>query len=318
MAILVLRCMNPRFLFILSPAPRCGTNYLFDVLTLCPLLSSARIDEDHFISEFSGIETFLRQSLVKSSLSEQRREILMKDLERAVSASLLDAVSSAADESGQSILTVFKTPTTSGLSGALSSFPESSRFLVIVRDGRDVIESSVLSFPWFNFAYAFHRWRSGCEALFEAEAAGAGRLKRIRYEDLLNDPGATIREVFGWLGLPVEAFPFEEVSLLPVRGSSESRLATGEVSWVPTREPLAVRPDARASMATPLRRCLFRAIGDSWNARLGYPVSGPVSRRCVGFFARVVLLCQSLRYRIRPSMRELAKRDLGGPPPLFP
>lgn len=309
--------MKPRFLFILSPAPRCGTNFLFDVLTLCPLLSSARIDEDHFISEFATIETFLRQSLAKSSLSELRRETLMKVLERAISQALLEAVSSGPGATEGDHLTVFKTPTTLGLSAALSTFPDSSRFLVIVRDGRDVIESSVLSFPWFNFAYVFHRWRSGCEALFEAEAAGSGRLKRVRYEDLLNDPGTTIREVFGWLGLPTDAFPYEQVALLPVRGSSESRLSNGEVSWLPTREPLAVRPDARASEATPLRRCLFRAIGDPWNARLGYSATDPDRNRCVGFFARLIYLGQSLRYRLRPSMRRLAS-DLGGPPPLFP
>jgi len=309
--------MNTRFLFILSPSPRCGTNFVFDVLSLDRRFRAQRIDEDHFIAGFSAIEKFLAHSVERSSLSKNEHEPLKAEMRLAISTALMETCG-AAEGVASDTISLFKTPTTRGLTDAFTSFPDSCRFLVIVRNGRDVIESFVQSFPWTNFAYAFHRWRSGCKELFKAESLGSDRLLRIHYEDLLNSPIDTVTKILQWLDLPVEPFPFQLIESLPVRGSSESRISGRPVSWAPTMDPFAVRPDQRSSSATRWRRFMFNAYGERWNVRLGYAGHSADMPMATRSLAGVLYFFEALKYRLRPSLRDLANRDIGGTPPLLP
>ena len=309
--------MTPRFLFILSPSPRCGTNFLFDVLSLDQRFRTPRIDEDHFIAGFPQVTDFLDRSLERSSLRETGGESLKAEAARAMSAALLEVCAGEVDVSSDAV-PLFKTPSTRGLAEAFRTFPETCRFLVIVRNGRDVIESSVQSFPWINYAYALHRWRAGCEELAKAEALGSDRSLRIHYEDLLNEPAKTVAKILQWLQWPTASFPLDQIQSIPIRGSSETRCSEGSVSWVPSQDPLSIRPDQRARSATRGRRVFFCAFGEEWNERLGYERGrfrcGTIEKR----FAGILWFFQALRYRLRPSLRDLANRDMGGAPPLLP
>jgi hypothetical protein len=309
--------MTPRFLFILSPSPRCGTNFLFDVLSLDQRFRIPRIDEDHFIAGFPIVTSFLDRSFQKSSLHADGRGSLKAEAALAMSKALLETCGIGEGPPSDAI-PVFKTPSTRGLADAFLTFPESCRFLVIVRDGRDVIESSVRSFPWINFAYALHRWRLGCEELAKAEALGSDCVLRIHYEDLLNEPATTVTRIFQWLQWSTESFPFDRIQSIPVRGSSETRCPEGSVSWTPSHHPLSIRPDQRSRSATRWRRVFFTAFGEEWNERLGYDRRGLRCGKIEKRFAGILWFFQALRYRFFPSLRDLANRDMGGAPPLFP
>jgi hypothetical protein len=101
----------------------------------------------------------------------------------------------------------------------MSLFPR-SRLLFLVRDGRDVIDSrrhALQQGGWLAEGgakldtaeerlewtrKASREWACGIDAAGRAYAAQAPRLRRmVRYEELIADPTATLRELFDWLEL---------------------------------------------------------------------------------------------------------------------
>jgi hypothetical protein len=80
-------------------------------------------------------------------------------------------------------------------------FPE-ARFVHLIRDGRDVAMSYSDEFrlPATN---AIRRWRGQVRnAREDGRALGDGRYREIRYEDLIADPGSTLREICSFIDLP--------------------------------------------------------------------------------------------------------------------
>jgi hypothetical protein len=85
------------------------------------------------------------------------------------------------------------------LMGAI--YPDAS-FVHIIRDGRDVARSLVKQ-PWGpkTIAEAAEEWRSSVAA---GRAARPPRLLEIRYEDLLERPRESARDLYEWLGLALD------------------------------------------------------------------------------------------------------------------
>ncbi len=75
-------------------------------------------------------------------------------------------------------------------------FPE-ARFIQIVRDGRDAVASFLRRHP--HPLYAVARWY--CANLAGQHLVGNPRFLRIRYEDLVQFPELTLREVCGFVGI---------------------------------------------------------------------------------------------------------------------
>jgi hypothetical protein len=158
------------------------------------------------------------------------------------------------------------------------AFPH-AQYLHVVRDGRD----AGLSFlamkrrPRFNWArpralFSFAaQWRSEIEA---ARRFGATRpYLELRYEDLVGDPEAKLREICGFLGLP-----FEPAMLEYHRGVDPERLldhpklaeppSAGRSCWRRELEPREVEQ--------------FEGVAGDVLAALGYErVFGRPSRRAL-------------------------------------
>jgi len=84
-----------------------------------------------------------------------------------------------------------------------SLFPRNAKYIAIVRDGRDVF-LSLQGTPWGGHsAYAAaRRWRQALEAIERFRGrCGPDRFLVLRYEDLLQDPAATIGRIETLLGV---------------------------------------------------------------------------------------------------------------------
>jgi hypothetical protein len=91
-----------------------------------------------------------------------------------------------------------------------------SRFIHIIRDGRDVVSSlmrkrSDEGAPWVTFEQAHHTWKKHVDlGRSFGQTLPPNRYFELRYEDLVADDLALARELFGFLGLElypgVEAF----------------------------------------------------------------------------------------------------------------
>ena len=82
------------------------------------------------------------------------------------------------------------------------AFPE-ARFVHIVRDGRDVVPSILgMSFGPDRFAEAVLFWQRRVEQGLDGGAAlGPERYQEIRYEAMVTDPEAALRDLCPFIGL---------------------------------------------------------------------------------------------------------------------
>jgi hypothetical protein len=105
----------------------------------------------------------------------------------------------------------------------MESLPR-SRLLFLLRDGRDVVDSdlaAVLKGSWATKTFpgalgideadrrdyiqqSAKKWLWRTEVVQEAFEAHEGPKRLLRYEDLLADPEARLRELFAWLELEIE------------------------------------------------------------------------------------------------------------------
>ncbi|TWU01275.1 sulfotransferase family protein [Stieleria varia] len=78
-----------------------------------------------------------------------------------------------------------------------------AKFVFVIRDGRDVA-NSLLQKPWGpnNVYQCAEYWRACCESLMEAMRLCPDDCRLIRYEQLLQHPESSLRELFKFLDVP--------------------------------------------------------------------------------------------------------------------
>src|SRR5690606_1086765 len=150
--------------------------------------------------------------------------------------------------------------------------------LLCLRDGRDVIQSSLQTFGRWRlrskgFAELAREWRYATEAILSFEPDGEhawANAKVIRYEALVDDPAAVVREALVHARLDPEVYDFDALNRLPVRGSS-SLPTEGRQRWDPHAKPKGFQPVGRWRKAWSERqKRRFKAIAGSTLIRAGY------------------------------------------------
>jgi hypothetical protein len=167
---------------------------------------------------------------------------------------------------------VTKTPSVAGLRSFLRVFPR-AQLLLIVRDGRSVVESGIRSFNW-DHEQATRNWAAAARAIldFDRENGAEGRRYLIvRYEDLHGDTERELRRIFAFLGLAADAYDFEGARRLPVYGSSELARLEGKVHWEPVRKEADFDPVRRWRDWSDARHDRFVWIAGKYLSAFGYP-----------------------------------------------
>ena len=151
-----------------------------------------------------------------------------------------------------------------------SVLPE-ARFVHIVRDPRDVVASS-LKTPWTprNPAFIAREWREFTESNLHFERTeGAGRVLRVRYEDLVASPEPVLREVCEFLG---EEFAPEMLDRSGRGGVTINSIAApwqGNVT-----KAITARSGSSRSSLKPPARAQVEAVVAPLLERLGYEPAG--------------------------------------------
>jgi hypothetical protein len=152
-----------------------------------------------------------------------------------------------------------------------------ARFVHLVRDGRDVVPS-MMGLPYFpdGFADAVMYWSDRVQTGRRAgRALGPDRYVEVRYEELVADPEATLRELCSFLDLT-----FDEAMLRYYERADEVTVAVTEVGhhqglWQP---PTPGIRSWRATMS-PHDQQVFEALAGPTLDEFGYGRSGlPPSR----------------------------------------
>jgi len=216
-------------IFIFGIARRSGTNFLFQLLLLHKACFAGEVVlEDFFLAHADLLERYTNAvyhswdrtwqaklaspNLLLSHLGQGLISFLIAEAKRTSN------VSAQEENRGKRVVT--KTPSVQNLARCFELFP-TVKPIVIVRDGRAVVESGVRSFRR-NYEDAAHEWATAAveiQSLLATQPADHYLL--VRYEDLQQDTEAQMRKILRFLDLDPADYDFAAMRDLPIFGSSQ-------------------------------------------------------------------------------------------------
>jgi hypothetical protein len=285
-------------IFLLGMMQRSGTNYLCDLLTCHrDVISRAPIHEDHLVSKSHLLVRYADEVAARWTpswgVNDDEQQVLLRELGRGVERFL------NRDADGKRV--VSRMPSVANLGTFEQLFPDSP-CVVLVRDGRSLVESGVRTFGW-TYESSMRAWAEAAENILDAErrARRDGRdLIVLRYEDLLFEMPATMQRVLRLCGLCEDGFDLDQAASLPVKGSSVARGDAENVTWKPVDRPADFAPAERWHAWDPYLHHRFAKLAGPAQRALGYDLLATST----GVPERVVRdLAQSTAWRARPLYR---------------
>ena len=263
---------GPAPILVLGIMPRCGSNFLRDLIALHPdtypdpwnlyefpllgTVDAARAWADDFIVRFPRNEEQFGELDMLAMLGGA----WLRELQR---------------EAGDKPI-LLKSPHVHALGLAPYLFA-GARIVICLRDGRDVIDSTINTFSRYSpgrktFGQLSREWRCGAEAIASFLPGGENEhpdVLVVRYEDVLDDTDARMREVLQHSGLDPERYDFAAAASLPGRGSSRNK-STDEERWKPQERAVNFKPIRRWEKWSSSRKEQFLRIAGASLQAAGY------------------------------------------------
>ncbi|MGB3715267.1 MAG: sulfotransferase [Candidatus Promineifilaceae bacterium] len=248
--------------------PRSGTVYVGELLRHHPDLYAYPHDiwELPFLERTGDIEKI--QDAFIWSYDQNRNQIASDDFLPLFGASIIAYLHNSTPD-GKRIL--LKIPGVQYLHRFYDVFPYEN-LLLLVRDGRDVVHSTVRTWPQIRFWMACLRWRRAANMSLYVNSKHNQVDKGFwlgRFEDAVEDPEAFVTNACHHFGLDVEKYPWEIIGNIPVQGSS-SIDESGEVNWDPVEKPDGFQPFRHWRDWSPLRKLVFKRLAGEALRKLGY------------------------------------------------
>lgn len=301
-------------IFILGMLPRSGTNHLWDVLGLHPDVElSTPVYEDQLVRFSSHLFHYVDDVTRHWSPEWNVPADAADELAAALGRGLLGWLSGRSERR-----VVTKMPSVEGAGRFFELFPESP-LLLLIRDGRSVAESGVNTFGW-SYERAFRRWRTAADIVVDllADTANADRIELVRFEELVRRPADVVRSVCSTAGLDADAFPYDAIDSLPVRGSSTLSDDGRGVHWAPVAKSASFAPVERWESWPPYLHRRFADVAGPQQRALGYDLVDTASLAEPGLRERAALARDHVfdaRYREMARrlgrVRRQARRALG-------
>ncbi len=237
-------CTDP--IFILGIMQRCGSNFLKDIVCLHP---DCGFPGHPLVEDFLAQNASLLTQYIKSvsvDWNSLGRGPVYDELEVELGHYLGDGAIAFLQSRITQKRLVTKTPSVRDLQHFFTIFPK-ARLLIVVRDGRAVIESGVKSFGW-KYENAFHDWADAAQTILEFDRKHKSsnfKYLIVRYEDVWNNLEEELKKVLLFLNLSLEKFDFEAALNLPIRGSSVASRDSDKVLWKPQEKPKNFNPVER-------------------------------------------------------------------------
>jgi protein-tyrosine sulfotransferase len=301
-----------RPILIFGLTPRTGTNYLWDLLCLHPACAPGRepIREDFFLECADLLDEFIRS--VRSRwdptwgvVSEQT----VAELYASLGAALLDFLT--VDDSRR---LVTKNPSVTGIERVFKFFP-TAHVIILVRDGRAVVESCVRTFGW-DPDLAARRWAAAAATALrfvDGRVPDDRTVRMVRYEDLVADTRRQMTQLLSFLGLNRADYDLSAAERLPVRGSSVFFGGKAKVHWEPVERTHEFDPLHRWGHWRAEQHRRFAWLAGRQQVALGYGLDHAVPTTTA---ARAGQRLASARWRARRAAKlgEYRLRGWLGPP----
>lgn len=269
----------PQCVFILGITHRSGTNLLVNLLALHPNCDVHAIPEDFLTSELQQLAQYSRRVAShwnptwgdKDTIAGLERDI-GTGLQRYICRNIDDDRPNGSDPAVRRVVAT-KTPSVAGLGEFRRFFPDTS-LVIVVRDGRAVVESGMRSFGW-SFTAACERWASAARSIhrFCEHDQNPTRTLVVRYEDLIKERANTARSLFEHIGLDSTMVNETTLADLPVTGSSELiNSAAKRVHWQPAPADAEFQPLERFTAWSKHKHARFNRIAGAEMKCFGYPL----------------------------------------------
>lgn len=163
-----------------------------------------------------------------------------------------------------------KRPKMDYLSHFFKMFPFEN-ILLLIRDGRDVVDSTVRSWAKTNFPKACTRWNNGAKMIlsFYRENNKQGGIYYTKYEDIFQNPERFVKDACRCFNLDEDKYPFGEINSIPLKGSSFNK-KNGRVSWEATDKGKNFKPIGRWKDWSSKEKEIFKSIAGQSLLEAGY------------------------------------------------
>lgn len=301
-----------RPILIFGLTPRTGTNYLWDLIRLHSACAPGRepIREDFFLECSDLLTEFVDSARSRwdptwGAVSEQA----VAELYASLGAALLGFLTVDDDRR-----LVTKNPSVNGIDQVFRFFP-TAHVIVLVRDGRAVVESCVRTFGW-DADLAARRWAAAASIalrFLDGRAADDPGVRMVRYEDLAADPRRQMTQLLSFLRLDTADYDLSAAERLPVRGSSVFLGGKAQVHWEPVERTRDFDPLQRWANWSAEQHKRFAWLAGREQVALGYGLdyampATPAAR------ARQRLASARWRARRGAKLGEYRLRGWLGPP----
>ncbi|MEM9303145.1 MAG: sulfotransferase [Pseudomonadota bacterium] len=259
-----------RLLLVLGCTQRCGSNHLSWTLRQHPAINAVRhIWEHHLVTSLHDLESYVTNVTGRWGKGWDPDGTHARDLRRSLGTGcerFLRGLARPYDGTPRYLLA--KSPDARNLRLLQEYLPDAVA-VVIVRDGRDVVASLTRSFN-ITFDEALESWQRAATALLASEQERVPFL-RVNYETLFRDSEAETRRILRYLDLDENAYDYDRIDQLPVRGSSTFGRGQGPVSWEPVARTAEFQPIGRWQSWSPEQLDRFDERVGPLNQALGFP-----------------------------------------------
>jgi protein-tyrosine sulfotransferase len=268
----------PRPIFILGILPRSGTNFLHQLICLHPDCTPTIFWEDfltypatlldayaHAVyQEWMPVTTAKIESVIESPI-----DCLLRHLGDGL-------ISLLYNQQLPSKRVVTKTPWVRNLPYVFKLFPN-AQLLILIRDGRSVVESGARSFYW-DYRSAMQQWAEAAETIlqFQQDYAQDQRYLIVKYEDLYLNTVEIIQKILGFLNLDPQRYNFSTALNSPVLGSSDLRhnQLDSPMHWQPIDKSSSFTPLDRWQDWDQEKHTVFNQIAGAQMLQMGYSLQG--------------------------------------------
>lgn len=279
-----------RICFVLGILHRSGTNYIYKLLKEHPdCVAPGPITEDFLMHHSDMLKNYADSVYGKWNPNwEVEKKIgppatLIKHMGHALGEFLKLQTKQSTASSGSpeqpttkrerpSIL-LTKTPSVRGIENFFDLFPK-DYLIVIVRDGRALVESGVRSFDW-DYESAMRRWTTNAQAILDLKEKCQGsnqKLLIIKYENIFQNEKEELSKIFNFLDLDATLFDFDHAKSLGVIGSSDIKKTGAAVHWDTNKKSKDFNPLARFSNWDRKKHNRFNWIAGSCMSELEYEI----------------------------------------------
>lgn len=274
-------------IFILGIVKRSGTNYIRDLLCMHPdCHRGGPIWEDYYMEHAEMLSLYARFTENRWN-SQWKVDEHIGPAQKLLLEHLGDGLTSFLNRQlisqGQNVIydpekvplspalrLITKSPSVENLHLFFKLLPR-AQLLIIVRDGRDVTESSVKTFKK-SYEAAMREWVDGAQAILDFDwqmRNSSHQYLIIKYEDLYSDTQPQLLKIMEFLKLDIGRYPFDKIENMPVRGSSELT-KSGYIHWNAVEKPKDFNPIKRWSHWDKAISERFNWVAGESQRQLGY------------------------------------------------